>query len=79
MGRSKSLGSWKLFFRYVGGTVVKDPPANSGGTRNTGSTLDREDPLEKEIPTLVYLPGEPHGQRSLVVYRSMGSQRIGHN
>ena len=37
MGRSKSLGSWKLLFRYVGGTVVKDSPVNSGGTRNTGS------------------------------------------
>ena len=26
-----------------------------------------EDPLEEWQPTLVFLPGEPHGQRSLVV------------
>ena len=30
-------------------------------------SLGKEDPLEKEmaIPTLVFLPGESHGQRSL--------------
>ena len=50
MGRGKSLGSWKLFLRYVGGTVVKDPPANSGGARNTGS-----------IPGLGRSPGEGNG------------------
>ena len=32
-------------------------------------TLVQEDPREKEMqPTLVFLPGEPHGQRSLVGY-----------
>ena len=30
-------------------------------------------------PTLVFLPGEFHGQRSLVSYMSMGLQRVGHN
>ena len=34
---------------------------------------DREDPLEKEWqPTLVFLPGELHGQRSLVGYSPWG-------
>ena len=31
-------------------------------------------------PTLVFLPGKPHRQRSLAGYiQSMGSQRVGHN
>ena len=30
-------------------------------------------------PTAVLLPGKSHGQRSLVGYMSMGSQRVGHN
>ena len=29
--------------------------------------------------TPVFLPGEPHGQRSLVGYKSIGSQRVGHD
>ena len=31
-------------------------------------SLGREDPLEKKLPTSVFLPGEFHGQRSLVGY-----------
>ena len=32
-------------------------------------SLGQEDPLEKEwLSTLVFLPGESHGQRSLVGY-----------
>ena len=27
----------------------------------------------------VFLPGEFHGQRRLASYKSMGSQRVGHN
>ena len=35
--------------------------------------LVQEDPREKEMqPTLVFLPGEPHGQRSLVGYSPQG-------
>ena len=33
---------------FPGGSVVKNPPAN---TEDTGSTLGREDPLDKEIAT----------------------------
>ena len=40
--------------------------------------LDQEDPLEKQMrkwqPTLVFMPGKTHGQRSLVGLQSMGSQ-----
>jgi len=31
-------------------------------------SVDWEDPLEKGIPTAVFLPGEFHGQKSLVGY-----------
>ena len=33
---------------FPGGSVVKNPPANTG---HTGSTLGREDPLEKDMAT----------------------------
>ena len=37
------------------------------------SALDQEDPLEREwLPTPVFLPGESHGQRSLVGYGPWG-------
>ena len=40
-------------------------------------SLGREDALEKGIlPTLVFLPGEFHGQRSLVGYSSMGFKEL---
>ena len=35
--------------------------------------LGQEDPLEKEmLPTPVFLPGESHGQRSLMGYGQQG-------
>ena len=46
--------------------MVKNPPANEG---DAGLTLGRENPLEKEMAThAVLLPGESHGQGSLVGY-----------
>ena len=42
-------------------------------------SLGQEDPLEKEMATTsVFMPGEFHGQRSLVGY-TMGLQRLGHD
>ena len=39
--------------------------------------VDQEDPWRKEWqPTLVFLPWEPHGQRSLAGYSPWGSQRV---
>ena len=36
-------------------------------------SLNREDPLEKGMATTsVFMPGEPHGQRSLVGYSPWG-------
>ena len=39
-------------------------------------SLDREDPLEKKLPTSVFLPGEFHGQRSLVGYTPWGGKEV---
>ena len=53
--------------------LVKNMPVMQG---TQVQSMGWEDPLEKEMdPTLVFLPGEFHGQRSLA---SMGSQRVGH-
>ena len=50
--------------------MVKDPPAMQ---ETWVWSLDWEDPLEKEwLPTPVFLPGEFHGQRSLVDYSPWG-------
>ena len=35
-------------------------------------SLGQEDALEEEIPTPLFLPGESHGQKSLVGYTSQG-------
>ena len=44
-------------------------------------SLDLEIPWRREwLPTLVFLPGEFYGQRSLAGYiQSMGLQRVGYN
>ena len=50
-----------------GGSVVKNPP---GKQETWVQSLGWEYPLEKEMePTLVFLPGKSHRQRSLVGYR----------
>ena len=52
---------------------LKNSPANAGDTRDMVQLLDWEDPLEKEMATTpVVLPGEFHGQRSLVGYSPWG-------
>ena len=43
-------------------------------------SLGSEDPLEEEMATYSsILAGKSHGQRSLVGYQSMGSQRVIHD
>ena len=50
--------------------MVKNPPAMQ---ETWVQSLDWEDSLEKEMATPpVFLPGEPHGQRSLVGYTVHG-------
>ena len=40
-------------------------------------SLGWEGPLEKEMATLVFLPGESHGQRSQVGYSPWGHKELG--
>ena len=50
--------------------MVKNSPANAGNAGNAGSVpgLGRSPGEGKWQPTPVFLPGEFHGQRSLVGY-----------
>ena len=54
------------------GSVVKDSPA-SAGAGIAGSVPGLEDPLGEE-PAPVFLPGESHGQRSLLGHSPQGPQ-----
>ena len=63
--------------RQVGGSqvalVVKNPPVNAEETRDMGSKVPRKIPWRRAWqPTPVFLPGESHGQRSLVGYSPLG-------
>ena len=57
--------------------VVKNLPASAGDVRDVGSILGWEDPLEEAWqPTPVFLPGESHGQRSLMGYSLWGRKEL---
>ena len=61
---------------FPGGSDGKESACNAG---DQVPSLGQEDPLEKGMqPTLVFLPEEVHGQRSLVGYSSQ-SCRVRHN
>ena len=60
--------------------MVKNPPANAGDMRDSGSILGREDPLEEGMAThstvlawIIPWTEEPGG------LQSMESRRVGHN
>ena len=55
---------------FPSGSVVKNPPAMQELQVTLVRSLGQEDPLEKAWqPNLVFLPGESHGQGSVVAYR----------
>ena len=57
--------------------MVKNLPAGAGDTSKAGSSPGLEKPLEKEVaPTPVFLPGETHGQKSLVGYSPWGCKEL---
>ena len=64
---------------FPGGSVVKNPPANTGDkTHRFDPSLGGKIPWRRKWqPTLVFLPGEFHGQRSLVGYNPW-SHQVGH-
>ena len=57
--------------------VVKNPPAKAGDIRDVGSIpgSERSPGVGAWHPTPVFLPGESHGQRSLVGYSCKESNR----
>ena len=59
---------------FPGGATVKNPPANLGEIGDIGSMpgLGRFPGRRKWQPTPVFLPGKPHGQRSLAGSSSWG-------
>ena len=60
-----------------GGTVVKNPPADVGDARDSGSIFGSgRSPRRKWHPTPVFLPEKSHGQRSLVAYSPWGRKEL---
>ena len=55
--------------RTIFALVVKNPPANAGDIKRCGFHPCIANALQ---PTPVFLPGESHGQRSLIGYRAWG-------
>ena len=57
--------------------MVKNPPANAGDVRDKGLIWVRKIPWRRKWqPTSVFLPGESHGQRSLVGYSPWGHKEL---
>ena len=54
--------------------MVKNLPANAGDPSWVGKMPWRE----KGLPTPVFLPGKPHGQRSLAGYSPRGLKKVRH-
>ena len=70
-----------LLRSFLGGSVVKNLPANAGDARDTDSIPGwGRCPVEGNGDQLQYscLDKESHGQRSLVGYCAWGSQRLRH-
>ena len=64
---------WELCCIFVGASLVAQRLKCLPAMRETPvRSLGQEDPLEKEIPTPVFLSGESHGQKSLVGYIPQG-------
>ena len=63
-----------MMWVFPGGSVVKNPPANAGDVRDSGSIpgLGRLPWRRKWQPTPVFLPRASHGQRSLAGYSPWG-------
>ena len=54
---------------FLDDSVIKNPPANAGGTRESVSIPGSGNQVEKEWqPIPIFLPGKFHGQRSLAVH-----------
>ena len=66
------LSTYYFFGGFPGGS---DGTESAWNARDPGSIPGSKDPLRKEwLPTLVFLPGEFYGQRSLVGYSPWGHE-----
>ena len=62
---------------FPGGSVVKNPPANAGNTETQVQSLGPKIPWSRKWqPTLVFVPGKFHGQKSLVCYHPWGCKEL---
>ena len=76
------ISSWLNTWTSQVALVVKNPPAcqYSRRRRHWFDPWIGKDPWRKAWqPTLVFLPVESHGQRSLAEYGPLGFQRVKHN
>ena len=75
--KKKIHWNWKVTYFGLpkcGGSVGKESICNA---EDLGLILSLEDPLEEaREPTSIFLPGETHGQRSLVSYSSWGHKEL---
>ena len=60
---------------FPGDSVLKNPPSNSGDAGDMGRPLG----WKERQPTPVFLPGKPHGQKSLAAYSPWSHKRLGHD
>ena len=56
--------------------MVKNPPANAGDMGSMDAWVEKIPWRRKWQPTPVFLPGESHGQRSLVGYSPWGCKTL---
>ena len=69
-----------MYHDFLDGTVVESPPAGAGASRDLVQSLNREDPLEKEMAThSSILAWETPWTEEPAGLQSLGSQRVGHD
>ena len=68
---------YSCFMGFPGVSVVKNPPAMQ--ETRVWSMVRKIPWRRKWQPTLAFLPGKSHGQRSLAGYSPQGHKRVGHD
>ena len=72
------VSDWMWAMKFPNGSVVKNPPAMHETQETWVGSVAWEHRGRAWQPTPVFLPGEFHGQRSLVGYSPL-SGRVGHD
>ena len=70
-----SLASLHIWWGFLGGSVVKNLPANAGDVGLIPGWVRKIPWSRKWQPTPVFLPGKSHGQRSLMCYSPWGCKK----